>query len=225
MKALKYILFLAVAMAMLKYHANIAYLLGVGGRVVPAGTSLQRYYDESRKEVVEFRMEEIEGRMAILHKIAIDPKENIQVRESALAELEKLKTRAEDATGVTSAKEKVRGGVGKLFDSSLPPEIQARLHSLQKIGWSGGDANNGTTNVSWYPVTNVDVADDTLIIRYPWKQGVLRGSLKDFAYKGEWLQANGSGKFELKFNSDFTRADGWWSPGKKPSERWFFALK
>lgn len=226
MKTLKYILFLAVALAMLKYHANIAYLLGIGGRVVPAATSLDRFRDEAKKSVVVYRMGEIEGEMVALHKTATDPTLPIEQRETALAELEKQKSRAEEVSGVTAAKKAVKNGLGGILNNSISSETQARLRSLREVGWSSGAANNWTTDVKWFQVSSVETGDgNRLVIRYPWYEGVLQGNLKDHAYKGKWVQSGGSGKFELIFNPDFSRADGWWATSGAPNQHYFFALK
>lgn len=224
MRTTVYIVVIVVCFSITKYWATFAGMLGLAHQVTPAATPLDRYRDEAKKSITEYRMGEVEGRMATLYKTATDPSKPIDEREAALVELEKEKKNAEDISGVTDAKKSLQN-LTKGFETSISPEAQARLQSLQEVGWSGGDANNGTSNVSWFSVTSVEVADSALNIRYSWKEGVLRGSLKGTTYRGEWIQANGSGRFELNFSSDFSRADGWWASADNPGQRLFFAIK
>lgn len=90
------------------------------------------------------------------------------------------------------------------------------LDALQKYkyenGWTGGRANSfDDSKVSYYPITSIRVSDNLVTMTYAWKNGVLSGKVSGNDFIGTWTQENGKGKINLRFNDDFSRAQGSWT--------------
>jgi hypothetical protein len=103
-------------------------------------------------------------------------------------------------------------------DSSSQSNLTLR-DALQRYryehGWSGGAANTGSAKkVTFYPLTNVRLSGNQVVMNYPWKNGVLECLINGNDLTGTWQQSDGqnveAGDILLHFNEDFSAAQGWW---------------
>ena len=97
-------------------------------------------------------------------------------------------------------------------DDQVTESLIQQLNQQQyEFGWFGGGANKyQEESSSVFRVTSAKLIEGALVIEYEWKQGTLIGKMNGRKYSGRWRQNNGHGFFELKFDPDLDRADGWW---------------
>lgn len=82
-----------------------------------------------------------------------------------------------------------------------------------EFGWFGASASSargGRSRATYRKITSVSVNNDQLELKYDWHQGILRGTLRDNIFSGDWLQDNGKGHFQLVFDRNMLTAKGWW---------------
>ena len=97
------------------------------------------------------------------------------------------------------------------------------LHHFKKFGyefgWKAGDANSkDASRSSYFKIKDIVVTDGLIEMKYNWENGILYGTLTGNTFKGQWRQDNGSGDCELIFESDFSKAIGWWNKGGDTSK-------
>jgi serine/threonine protein kinase len=110
-----------------------------------------------------------------------------------------------------------------LSDSKVSTQQITLLDALQKYkyenGWTGGRANSfDASKVSYYPITSVNINGNSVTMKYAWKSGILNGTISGNDFTGTWTQENGSGKINLHFTDDFSRAQGNWTDTQSGEE-------
>ena len=88
------------------------------------------------------------------------------------------------------------------------------------FGWSGGEANDfDDRKASYYKTSLVSIHKGTVTMKYAWKSGILKASVHGNTLEGTYKQTNGSGRFFLRFNEDYSFATGWWYDYRNPKKR------
>jgi WD40 repeat protein/serine/threonine protein kinase len=100
-------------------------------------------------------------------------------------------------------------------EAAISREAMSRLsQGRYEFGWAAGESNgHDELLVSFHDVTSIEHRNEELIVRYNWKEGVLRATLSGQTLRGQWRQQNGRGDVFLRFDPAFTRATGWWNEG------------
>jgi hypothetical protein len=71
-------------------------------------------------------------------------------------------------------------------------------------------------------ILSVTLDGNTLVMKYDWNDGELRGTLQGKIYSGNWAQKgsrSGDGRFEVMFADDFSKATGSWDRGTETAKQ------